>query len=209
MSLFSEFIHSSTSFAVPGANAPNYGAVQRYPCFMPPTATSGKTMTANKLYGMRFYVRETYSFSAIEAYQNNSGTTGNMRLGIYADSNGLPGSLVQDAGAVSWPASTGWRSVTTTIALTGGTWYWAACVADAALQTIGPNVTGSNVEESMVIRGAYDTGLSTVINSSPNWSGNGFGCAPLRATLSYGALPTPFSTLEAYDSACPIIYLKG
>jgi hypothetical protein len=197
------------SYRTPGAPFPGYGSAQRYPCIAGPCFTKSNTMAANKLYATRFRVHTPKSFTAMSVYQNSAATTGNIRLGIYNDSTGLPGSLKQDVGAVAFPGSTGWRTVTTTIALNPG-WYWAACVADAALITIGPDL-GSNVTQQSVTLGeVLDSGLSTVIGGSPDWASSVIGIGALRATLAYGALPDPFGTLEAYDyNVPPLLFLAG
>lgn len=197
------------SYRTPGAPHPGYGSAQRYPCIAGPSFTKANTMAANKCYATRFRIHSPKSFTGIAAYQNSAATTGNMRMGIYNDSTGLPGTLQQDVGAVAFPASTGWRTVSTTVALNPG-WYWAACVADAALITIGPDL-GSNVtQQAITIGEVLDSGLSTVIGGSPDWSSSVVGIGALRATLSYGALPTPFGTLEAYDyNVPPLLFLVG
>ena len=203
-------LFASSSYGTPGAPFPGYGTVQRYPCIPTPCFTKSNTMAANKLYATRFYVKATTTFSKISVYQNSAATTGNIRLGIYNDSTSLPGTRQQDVGAVAFPGSTGWREVTASIALNGGFWYWAACVADAALVTIGPDL-GSNVtQQSITIASVMDSGLSTVIGGSPDWSSNVNGIGAVRGAHVYGALPTPFPTLEAYDyNVPPMIFLQG
>lgn len=48
---------------------------------------------------------------------------GTVRLGIYADAGGVPGTLILDAGTISGTLS-GLQSITISQALTGGTSYW-------------------------------------------------------------------------------------
>ncbi len=198
-----------SSYRTPGAPFPGYGTAQRYACIAGPCFTKSSTMAANKLYATRFRVHTPKSFTAMSVYQNSAATTGNIRMGIYNDSNGLPGSRQQDVGAVAFPGSTGWRTVTTTITLNPG-WYWAANVADAALVTIGPDL-GSNVTQQSVNLGeVLDSGLSTVIGGSPDWSASVVGIGALRAAHAYAALPDPFPALEAYDyNVPPLLFLAG
>lgn len=197
------------SYRTPGAPHPGYGSAQRYPCIAGPSFTKSNTMAANKCYAIRFRIHSSKSFTGMAAYQNSAATTGNMRMGIYNDSTGLPGTLQQDVGAVAFPASTGWRTVSTTINLTPA-WYWAACVADAALVTIGPDVGSATTQSSPPLAEVLDNGISTVIGGSPDWTSNLNGIGALRAALTYGALPTPFGTLEAYDwNVPPLLFLVG
>lgn len=192
------------SYRTPGAPFPGYGSAQRYPCGAGWVNTKSSTMAANKCYATRFRIHTPKSFTGMAVYQNSAGTTGNIRMGVYNDNSGLPGTLKQDVGAVAFPASTGWRTVSATVSLNPG-WYWAANVADAALVTIGPDV-GSGFFSGEV----FDCGLSTVIGGSPDWSSNLNGVGALRASLSYGALPDPFGTLEAYDwNVPPLLFLVG
>ena len=202
-------LNPSGAFSFAPATFPGYNSACYYPPSVQGASTLQRTLTANLVFAMPFFCRQSYTFSGLSVFQDGAGTTGNMRLGIYNDSTGLPGSLKQDVGAVAFPGSTGWRTVTATITLNPG-WYWAANVADAALVTIGPDL-GSNVTQQSVTLGeVLDSGLSTVIGGSPDWASSVIGIGALRATLAYGALPDPFGTLEAYDyNVPPLLFLAG
>lgn len=206
-STFSQFVGGGQSATAPNGIFPGYGSAQY---FLPTgiAESAARTLTANRLYGMPFFCKATKSFTAISVYQSGAGTTGNIRLGIYADSSGLPGSLVQDCGAVAFPGSTGFRTVTTTISLNGGTWYWLAGVADAALIVAGWGniVTGAPVGDMVA-----DHGLSTAAASTLDFSTNLDGYLPIYAAFTYGVLSgaNPFPTYAGYTGSAPIIALKG
>jgi hypothetical protein len=81
----------------------------------------------------------TYDRIAVICTSPQASTT--YRLGIYADSNGYPGSLILDAGTVATTTS-GERSITISQALTAGQ-YWLAGVAQGT--GTNPGVSGQTV----------------------------------------------------------------
>ena len=57
--------------------------------------------------------------------QVTSGSSGSLRLGVYADNNGLPGSLLLDVGSVT--ASAGWAGISgLKLPVSAGAYYWLA-----------------------------------------------------------------------------------
>lgn len=100
---------------------------------------------------------------------------GNVRLGVYRDSNGVPGALLLDAGAVGTGTPNGFKSIgSLSQALTPG-WYWLACVFDAT-----PTVRALTASGSMHALG-FTSGTDTTIHAG--WS----------VAFTYAALPDPFT----------------
>ena len=193
-------INPGGSYAIPGAKFPGFGSAQYYPPTIPFLTTSTtKQSTLGRLYALPFYCPNTKSFTGISIEQTST-TTGNVRMGVYNDSNGYPGTLKTDAGAVAFPGSTGIRTGTATIALTGGQWYWLAAVFDTStMQYVGP----SDNDTAYYFDQLADHGIYTAAATfSPSNS-----C--FYATQAYGALPDPFPAFTAYNGNVPLLCLKG
>jgi hypothetical protein len=80
----------------------------------------------NYLFGMRWQdTVGTGTLTKLEFYIHDSTPTGNVRLGVYADSSSNPGDLLLDAGAVA--LTDGWNVISSlSLAVTLNTWYWLA-----------------------------------------------------------------------------------
>lgn len=83
-------------------------------------------------------IDESFAIGSTQSAQNfttiqlnyNSGSSGNVELGVYADTGSGPGSLILDAGSVS--IGGGWRSIAgLNLSLTPGTRYWLAFVQNS------------------------------------------------------------------------------
>jgi hypothetical protein len=190
------------SYAIPGAKFPGFGSSQYYPPTIPfYTVSTTKQSTSGRLYAMPFYCPNTKSFTGISIEQT-SATTGNVRMGVYNDSNGYPSSLKVDAGAVAFPGSTGIRTGTATIALTGGLWYWLAAVFDTnTMQYVGPSDGDSSFNFAM----SSDHGIHTTAATF----NTGNITSVFYASQAYGALPDPFPSFTAYNGNAPFLCLKG
>jgi len=92
------------------------------------------TLTVNTLYAVPFYVpvATTYTTLAVEVTTLSVGKS--VRLGIYNDSTGVPGSLVLDAGTIS-TTTTGAKTITISQLLAAG-WYWLAAVCDSSVPVL-------------------------------------------------------------------------
>jgi hypothetical protein len=67
----------------------------------------------------------TGTLTQLELMFNDSSPNGMVRLGIYADNNGMPGSLLLDAGEVE--VQNGWVSIDgLSLSVTENTYYWLA-----------------------------------------------------------------------------------
>lgn len=132
----------------------------------------GRNANAPNAFGMADNEAYTLSNSPISQtltklrlHYTQASPSGSVRLGIYADSSGSPGSLILDAGAAT--IVNGWTSITgLSQTLMPGTRYWLAFIQSA---TNGVDYTGGKPYNP--------TG------------GAGSHCF---ATASYGALPSTF-----------------
>jgi YD repeat-containing protein len=72
----------------------------------------------------------------------NCGGAANLKVAVYSDNSGAPGSLLA-ANSASTPVVSGWNSLALdAVAVTSGTYYWLAFCADAAIVGTKSN-TGS------------------------------------------------------------------
>lgn len=99
-----------------------------------------------------------------------------VRMGIYADSSGLPGALITDFGSVATTVS-GLVTIAITQALTPG-WYWLACAAQGA----NGNHQAFNAGQ---VGGFVGTTSPTAIPGPAGY---------LSATSVPAGLPNPFGT---------------
>lgn len=95
--------------------------------------SSGAMATLNKLYAVPFHVGDSQSFDRIAVANVTGVATAVLRVGIYADSNGVPGALIVDAGTIDLSTGTGIKAVTISQTLSGK--VWVACVPQVALPT--------------------------------------------------------------------------
>jgi len=191
-------LNTGGGLTFPSIPFPGYATGFYYPMLATTFNNDGFTLVANKQYYQPFWCRSTTTFSAIVVNQATA-TTGNLRLGFYAASGGSIGSLVQDIGAVNFPASTGLRTITTSIALTGNTLYFLSYVADAGIKPSGiSETTGQTTAQMLHDFGTLDPAVAVL----------GFAGAVYGA-FSYAALPstptTPTVQVDHYLSA----YLKA
>jgi hypothetical protein len=125
---------STTTAATPNSVKTAYDLANQQP-FAPKaskyfrTAGNGTTLVAtdNRMYLQPITFGASVTITRIGIGNNSFTTTGNTRLGIYScDTDGMPLTLVLDAGTVSTTA-TGWFYITISQTLTAGR-YWIAVV---------------------------------------------------------------------------------
>lgn len=115
-----------------------------------------------------------------------------MRLGIYADSNGVPGSLVLDAGTVAGDGTAGIREATANLSLAAGS-YWIGGAVQAA-PTTQPTLR--------ICAGVLPTTQNgTLTTLSQTWGG-------YSQTGVSGALPATFSATPALAVTVPRVAVR-
>lgn len=112
------------------------------------------------------------------------------RVGIYADVNGLPGSLLYDAGAASL-ATAGIKDVALSVVLPSGA-YWLAYLSDA---TVTASVSGLAASAAACVLGAVPDAF-------------GVPSAGYEGIQAYGALPSVLPALTPIPLAVAI-FLKA
>jgi hypothetical protein len=137
-------------------------------------AGSGGTnsaITQNTLHAIPFYVGNTTTFDRI-GINGVGGAAGTVRLGIYLDNNGLPGTLLADYGTVSMGGS-GFLSITISPTLSGIVWLAAVSQgAGCTTSTVGfmynPFIgnTDSPYASGASGTGYYQTGVSGSLPST-------------------------------------------
>jgi hypothetical protein len=93
-------------------------------------------LTSGQVRYVPFYVHETKTFDRIACEVTTAGAGGTpvLRLAIYSDNVGAPGTLIVDAGTVT-AVGVGGKEITISQSLTAGNTYWLACVAQGATTT--------------------------------------------------------------------------
>ena len=105
------------------------------------TTTTGGTATAsnNQVRYQPIWIGQTVNVTGlgIDVSTANAGASAVVRLGIYANASGRPGTVVVDAGTASLNTAVGKELTFTSTQLTTG-WYWLA-IATQGLDTAGSN----------------------------------------------------------------------
>jgi hypothetical protein len=139
---------------------------------------------ANHLQAQRFQnTAGTGSLNKLELEFNQASGSGNVRLGVYADNNGVPGNILLDAGQIA--AASGWVSISgLNLSVTANTYYWLAynlqsgnTVEYQEGQIANTHVWGS------ASYGTLPSSFPTISYSGSNWY-------VMRATVSTSS-PTP------------------
>lgn len=160
------------------------------------TVATGQTPTVNTCYWSPIFIPTTTTFNGIgvstSTFTSATGTF-TARLGIYADSTGVPGALILDAGnTATINASTTSYVVSISQVLTPG-WYWLAVAPQAT--TI--NCTFLGVAASAV------SGLQRMASATSANIYSNFTQASITSTL-----PATASSATAATTAFPIPYLR-
>lgn len=139
-----------------------------------------------------FYVSGNRTFTKIGCTTTTVTTSGVVRLGIYANDNGVPGSLLLDAGTINYSANN--TSYTITISKSfANQWIWLCGVIQSGSSTwLGPD--------------AYATQPYYGYMTSPTSSGSQSQLFSLSAVS--GALPDPAPTPVPYGWSTLGIYLE-
>ena len=134
---------------------------------------------------------ETFTRIGVEVTTLSSGKA--ARLGIYNWANGVPTTLVLDAGTID-TTTTGLKEVTISQALTRGVYGLAFVCNDATAAFRTPQSAG--------VTAAHYIGESTM--------GGTVAAACLTRSFTYAALPTPFGGTPTPNTEgnCPVMWLR-
>jgi hypothetical protein len=139
---------------------------------------------------MMLAVGRTADRIGIEVTVAGTAATSVHRLGIWADSSGVPGTLLVDAGTVATD-STGLKEVTISQALAANTLYWLGVVQQGA-----PGTTAT-----LRVCSTFGSHMTT---DNPGATPNGFSTSGVTGAL--GSSPTPQST--GNQQGQPRIFLR-
>ncbi|HEY7117525.1 MAG TPA: hypothetical protein VH475_13135 [Tepidisphaeraceae bacterium] len=156
-----------------------------------PVSLSTGTYATGTLIAAPIYVPNTNTVDRIAiGVSATSATT--ARLGIYATgSDGNPGALVLDAGAVSLTSGTATVETTISQSLTGGAWYWLASTFSGTTGVLFRLVpAGGPIGYS---------GLAATTNEG----------GAVDRSFTYGALPDPFGTASLRQGHIPRVGVRA
>jgi hypothetical protein len=139
---------------------------------------------ANHLQAQRFQnTAGTGSLTKLELQFNQASGSGNVRLGVYADNNGVPGNILLDAGQIE--AASGWVSISgLNLSITANAYYWLAYNIQSGntVEYQDGQIANTHVWGSASY-GTLPSIFPTISYSGPNWY-------VMRATVSLSS-PTP------------------
>ena len=150
--------------------------------------------TANRLFAMPIYISTALTATTLSVNTVTLTTAGTARLGIYnSGTNGVPSSLLVDAGTISYTASATTYSVTISTPLSVG-WYWLAIVVQAGASTwlgcgetlLSPSVTQRSfaANSGNVVTGYYTDSVTGSLPSTPSWTASNSGMIQMKVALS-------------------------
>lgn len=165
-----------------GTAAETLSGAWSFPISILQGVTTG-AVTAGRMYLFPIVLRQDVDRIAV---QYSSGTGGNVRMGIYADSSGLPGALVIDGGAQAVGA--GLNEMTITLTALDGV-YWLACIFSGTPTMILGTPTGHGI-------GAPNGSFTTAQ-------------AAAYVTRAYGALPASAGSISGLTPTAPLIGVRN
>lgn len=172
-------VTSRDPVAHPGIRTSNYYMAASV---LPSSAVA--TMVVNSLYYQPIAITGTINRIGIEI---TTGAAGAARLGLYTNNNGIPGTLILDAGTVD---TTNIALVEATIADTvlRGEWVWMAVVSNAApacrCGTVGAAMVAGSLTPGAGIRGYV-------------------------ANFTYAVLPTTATAISTASGVGPAVWLRA
>jgi len=152
--------------------------------------SSTGSLSANTLIGVPIFIGGSQAVTEIGIEVTGAGAGGTViRLGIYSDSGGVPGSLLLDAGTVA-ADSAAVKTIAITQTLDPG-WYFLALNTDSAA-----TVRICNISIVPSILGASSSSAGSTVYYT--------------RSLAYGALPATFGSVTRVTSGnCPRIWLRA
>lgn len=190
------YVDTEVAGAGGGHDNSGYHATRHYlGGFIQDFVANPAALNADKVYTGLFRVAESVTFTKISVYVSTTGSANNARLGIYNMADGIPTSLVIDAGVVD-VSGTGLKTATISQALSAG--LYGVCILLDGTATVYGNSSqsagGPNFAETGYVFGLAAPGGAALVA----------GC---RENRSYGALPATY-TFTAYEIAIvPAIFL--
>ena len=107
-------------------------------------ATSSQSFTAQATYYQPYFINQATTFDRIATITGTSWSgTGTVRLGIYADNNGVPGNLILDAGTVTPTGINQLHQITINQSISAGLFWMAFNIQTPATTTSFYGVTSS------------------------------------------------------------------
>jgi hypothetical protein len=146
-------------------------------------------LSADTVYYMPISVGEKHTFDRIAVQVTTTGTANNVRMAIYNNVNGVPTSLVIDAGALAI-SGTGLKASTISQSLNAGV-YFLAIVADGS-------VTVSATPNSQTNYWRW-VGTTDFVTADTMLSGS----------LTFGAFPGTAGAVSYSASAIPVLGVRG
>lgn len=169
------------------------GVSGRY--YVPATAVSGRSTQAQGSGDTRFApfaIDTSVTFDRIGCETTTSPGSGNVRLAIFNDSNGRPGTLVLDAGQVD-SSTAAVKEITISQALTAGR-YWLGIASQGATVTI--RTYGATPEPQ--------SGYTATSQITGTGSTTGRGLLATGITGAFSSSPT-----TSPGDSCPVIFLRA
>lgn len=148
------------------------------------------TSSVNTMYAFPVFVTNSTTITKMSIYVDVAEAAKNAHLGIYANSSGVPGALLIDAGTISL-ASIGTKEITgLSQAVTSGTWYWFVLL------------TNSSSAQFFSTNGGANAGW---ITGTDNLNATFYG--GYSVSQAYGALPGTFGT-PTLAAKIPIMFYR-
>jgi pimeloyl-ACP methyl ester carboxylesterase len=154
-----------------------------------PTADN-QVLTAGRIGCEQFVLAKRTTFQAIGTYIQTVGAAGSLlRLGVYNDAGGCPGSVALDAGTVSGTAGTGLASIATTFTLAPGIYWLAVYVQGGVTSPQCPGYIGNLIMPGVPVDpsvGLLKQGVGLTASGQP-----ATGALPVLGAASWGGASVP------------------
>jgi hypothetical protein len=161
---------------------------------MPVTGTAmtvSTALTSGRIYAHPFLCPKTITLDRIGVNCTTLIAAGKLRLGIYNDNNGEPGTRLLDAGEVDTSA-TGVKTLNISQQLTGGVLYWLVAASNSGTHAFRVPAIAATINV-----GGVGSTLGTAVMTH------------YYAAQTYGALPSSFPTpTEGTSLVYPAIFVR-
>lgn len=173
-------------------STPGFAAGRLYTAPFSGTATNA-TASTNTLYAFPILIPAAYTLDTLRFQVNSTGAGTLAEMGVYANSRGLPTTLIKDAGSIAI-GTNGIKTISGINQAIGPGWVWLAIAFNGSVTvTMIPGNTGS----PGVNQGIAGTSNGQSINQM----------ATGAWTFSASALPSNFPTASMSNGAMPLVAL--
>lgn len=171
------------------------------------------TTTSTRLYYYPIYIPKAQTFASASVYNSGAGDNGEtLRIGIYSNNNGLPGTLLSAYTEITLTGAAAERNVAVSLSLSAG-WNWCAIHHNSAAAMYGINasyqLSAAGMLPNLATQAIKDFGTLAFAPTFDYNLGSQGAYAGFYVDTAYGALAsTAVAPTNTSLLAAPLMVLK-